>query len=253
MTPKISIVIPSFNQGKFIRQTIDSILNQRYPAIEVFVMDGGSTDETVAILKSYGDQIHWVSEKDNGQTHAINKGFRLCTGEICGFVNSDDYLMPNSLALIAEAFQDNAIQWITGNYRIVNEQDQPIQSLVAVYKRILRTFSSHWLMLVTNYINQPSTFWRRSLMQQVGEFNEDLRYVMDYEYWLRAYQITRPHKVRDVLSSFRIHQESKGGSQFEAQFDEELAVVQHFTNNKLLLFLHQLHNALIVQVYKRIK
>ena len=107
MELKLSIITPSFNQGVFIKETIDSILSQGYAQLEYIVVDGGSTDNTVEILKSYGDKIKWVSEKDNGQADAINKGLKMATGDIVAFINSDDYYLPNALHAVNDFFSES--------------------------------------------------------------------------------------------------------------------------------------------------
>jgi glycosyltransferase involved in cell wall biosynthesis len=251
--PKISIVTPSYNQGKFIAQTIDSVLNQKYPNLEYWVIDGGSTDNTVEILKSYGTQIQWVSEKDHGQTEAINKGFHLASGEIVAFLNSDDYYLPGTLLKVADSFQKTNCMWLTGNYHIVDEENQPIQAWIPIYKQFLQFFSSRFMLSITNYINQPSTFWRREAFEQVGYFNEDLQYVMDYDFWMRMIRKYPLKITHDVFSSFRIHHDSKGGSQYIQQFDEEIMVLQRYNPQRITLFLHKVHNLMIVSFYKLIK
>src|SRR6266540_3676763 len=139
MDLKFSIIVPSYNQGHFISQTIDSILNQSYKNVEILVIDGGSTDSTVEILKKYKGKIFWLSEKDRGQTHAINKGLALAKGDIITFLNSDDYYLDGTLDKVARQFQskkDNS--WLTGDYLIVNEQGKRIQSLIIKYKSFFR-------------------------------------------------------------------------------------------------------------------
>jgi glycosyltransferase involved in cell wall biosynthesis len=250
---KISIIVPTLNQGQFIKETLDSLLVQDYPGLEIIVMDGGSTDNTLDILKSYGDKLLWKSEKDHGQTQAINKGIGFATGEILGFLNSDDILLPGALSSVATAFSDSNVSWVSGDYEIIDGQGKPIQSFVVLYKRFLRLFSSRWLLSFTNYVVQPSTFWRRELFDQIGEFDETLNYVMDYDFWMRAIQKRRPFIIHRKLSAFRIHQQSKGGSRYEQQFSEEIEVLQRYTQNKFMILLHRLSNQLIVQIYKKIK
>jgi len=133
--PKISIITPSFNQGKFIKKTIDSVLSQNYPDLEYVVIDGGSTDNTVKILKSYGNKIKWISEKDKGQADAINKGLKIINGEIIAFINSDDYYLPDTFKKIVDFFKQNiTCNVVTGDYLIINENGKPIQSFVGFYK-----------------------------------------------------------------------------------------------------------------------
>ena len=251
--PLVSIITPSYNQGNFIRQTIDSVLNQSYKNIEYWIVDGGSTDETVEILKSYGSAINYISKKDQGQANAINKGILKSKGEIVGFINSDDFLHPTTIQKIVDAFQRTNSLWVTGDYCIVDESNLPIQSLIVKYKRLLRKNSNKPLFQIANYIAQPSTFWHRKLIEKIGLFDETLQYVMDYDYWLRAFAINPPLILAAELSAFRIHKLSKGGSQYIKQFDEELRILKKYTQNTLILFLHKQHNNLIKAAYRVIK
>jgi len=254
MDLKFSIIVPSYNQGDFISQTIDSILNQDYKNVEILVIDGGSTDSTIEVLKKYGENIFWLSEKDRGQTHAINKGLALAKGDIITFINSDDYYLDGTLENVARRFQSNKGKfWLTGDYIIVNERGERIQLLVGKYKSFFRKFISFNLLTVLNPINQPSTFFRRELIQKLQHFKEELHYTMDYEFYLRAIKIDRPIVISDKLSAFRIHENSKGGSQYKIQFKEEFDVAKQYQKNKFLIFLHLLHYKLINLVYTVLK
>lgn len=252
--PSISIVTPSYNQGQFIRQTIESVLGQNYPNLEYWVIDGGSTDDTVSILKSFGQKIKWLSEKDRGQTEAINKGLKKVSGEIVAYLNSDDVLLPGVLTKVATFFQQNpTAQWVSGDYFIIDETGRRYQSYVAWYKKILRFWPTFSTLAVANYIVQPSTFWRRSLHDEVGWFNEQRRYCMDYDFWLRVMKKYPLRTVSDQWSEFRIHRQSKGGADYRKQFAEEHQVVQHYTKNPALLRLHWWHAQAIMWAYDRIK
>ncbi len=254
MSLLISVIIPSYNQGQFISQTIESILSQSYKNIEILVIDGGSSDNTVDILKGYENRIYWLSEKDNGQTDAINKGMAMAKGDILTYLNSDDFYLDGALEKVAEVF--NSIKntfWITGDYLLVDKQGNRINSPIVGYKKLFRKILSFKLLTVLNPIIQPSTFLSRSIVEQVGTFNEKLIYTMDYEYWLRAIKIHNPVVLDAKLSAFRVHKNSKGGSQFKLQFEEELRVARKYQSNSLQLFLHYLHNKLIGIVYSIIK
>jgi len=254
MNPKFSIIIPSFNQGIYITQTIDSILNQSFQDFEILVIDGGSTDNTIEVLKSYGDLIFWVTEKDRGQTHAINKGIAYAKGEGITYLNSDDYYLDRTLEKVASIFKlNNDILWLTGDYLIVDEKGGKIQSAVGRYKTFFRKRLSFNLLTVLNPINQPGTFLRKELIDKIGLFNEELRYTMDYEYWLRAIKIQKPLVLNDKLAAFRIHTNSKGGSNYKRQFEEELETAMKYQKKKILIALHAFHNKFIQMAYDLIK
>jgi glycosyltransferase involved in cell wall biosynthesis len=249
-----SIIIPTLNQAAFLAETIDSILNQNYPYKEIIVIDGGSTDATLDILKSYSTKIKWLSEKDHGQADAINKGLRLATGDIFTYLNSDDYYLPECLASVNDFFkQNNGYSWVTGDYKIINEQGNPIQRLIPIYKNIFKKIPFFNALLFTNFIAQPSTFWRREVFTRTGFFNESLNYVMDYEYWLRIKNNYKLGFIQKPLACFRIHSQSKGGVSYKNQFNEELKVLQMYCHNSVVLWLHQLHNWLIVKFYDLLK
>lgn len=202
--PLISIVTPSFNQGRFLKRTIDSVLDQDYPNLEYFVFDGGSTDESVDILKSYGDQFFWVSEPDRGQTNAINKGMKIAKGEILAYLNSDDVLLPGTLHKIAQFFKQNPdCDLVYGDAFYIDEND----NVIGKY----RTDDYSLNRLAQDcMICQPAAFWRRQVTNKIGLFDESLNYAMDYDYWLRlGSQGGRIYFLPDTLASSRIYPETK--------------------------------------------
>lgn len=256
--PTIHVVTPSFNQAQFLRQTIDSVLTQEGP-INYIVMDGGSTDDTKKILKSYGKEIEWVSEKDNGQTHAINKGIQkilsqAADDDIVAYINSDDYYEATSFSRVRSAFSSPSIHWIVGDAAIVDENGNRIQEFVRMYKKLFRTVFIPWTLFVLNPIPQPAVFLRVSTVKKIGLFNEQLQFAMDYEYWLRVFtQFGSPVFLDETLTNFRIHGTSKGTTAFHTQFTEEVEVASRFTRSKLLLLFHKLHSNCIRLVYTGIK
>jgi glycosyltransferase involved in cell wall biosynthesis len=178
--PLVTIVTPSYNQGRFLRRTIESVLTQSYKNIELFVMDGGSTDESVEILKSYGDQIKWVSERDRGQTHAINKGLAQARGTILAYLNSDDVFLPDSIANVVNYFESHSdVSMLYGKAHYIDEDD----NITGDYRTAAYSRDA---LAEECIICQPATFWRRELQDKIGVFDERLHYVMDYDYWLRA-------------------------------------------------------------------
>lgn len=177
--PRVSIVTPSFNQGPFLVRTIESVLSQRYPNIEYIVMDGGSTDASVEILRRYGDRLQWSSEKDHGQTDAINKGFARSTGQIRAYLNSDDTLEPDAIEKVVAFFGEHPdVDMVYGNANYVDEQDRVTGS----YNTADYSFER---LMFDCCICQPAAFWRSSIARLVGEFDASLHLVMDYDYWLR--------------------------------------------------------------------
>ena len=254
MLPSISVITPSYNQGGFIRQTVDSVLSQNYPRLEYIVVDGLSTDDSLAILATYQSQLTLIAERDTGQTNAINKGLRKATGDIVCWLNSDDYFLPGALLKVGEYFDQHANDlWLTGDCQIINETGATIQEPVRRYKRLLRTLTPALYAGVTNAICQPSTFWRRAAHEQLGYLNESLRYTMDYDWWLRLLALQPPAVSRELFTAFRIHGTSKGGSEFGKQFEEDFETVSRHYPSSLVQTLHRWHNQAIVQVYKRIK
>jgi len=250
--PKISIITPSYNQGRFIEQTIQSVLDQGYPNLEYIVVDGGSTDDTLDVLRKYDRQLSWVSEKDSGQVHAINKGLRRVTGDIVAYLNSDDFYERGALFRVGEYFaaHPSAI-CVTGRCRTIDEHGGEVRNWITLYKNFWMRLHSYQVLLVLNYISQPATFWRRSVMEEIGYLDESLYYAMDYEYWLRIGKDHPIHFLADYLASFRLHFSSKSASTTYRNFDEELEVARLY-GGKLPLYLHRLHRNIAVYVYQKL-
>lgn len=249
--PRITVITPSYNQGDFIEQTIQSILSQGYPDLEYLVFDGGSTDQTVDILKKYGHKFFWVSEKDRGQSDALNKGLRMATGEVMCFLNSDDLYEPGALLKVGSFFARHPeAAWLTGKCRTVNQQGQEIRRPITLYKNFWLAVKSYKVLQILDYVSQPATFWRRCVIEKVGFFDENLRYAMDYDYSLRVGRYFKLYVLPDYLASFRIHSSSKAGSSANAQFDADLQIARRHASSPLLASLHAFHNKVIIAIYK---
>lgn len=219
---KITIITPSFNQGHYIEQTIRSVLNQTYSNLEYFIIDGGSTDNTVDIIRKYQKYItYWISEPDRGQSDAINKGFKLATGDVINWLNSDDYYEPDALCKVAKAFQDQNTNVICGRSRLFQDNDITVK-----YSRGTDVYLGNVAKtLGWARIDQPETFFRKSAIDHVGFLSSNLHYVMDKEWWIRyllAFGLSGIKSIDDVLVNFRLHDSSKTVSQsqeFESETD----------------------------------
>jgi len=253
LLPKITLVTPSYNQGGFIKQTIASVLSQGYSDLEYIVVDGGSTDDTLRILKDYGDRLDWVSESDRGQSHAINKGLERATGEVVGFINSDDLLEPGALMRIGKYFSEHPkANWVTGKCRTIDHEGNEIRKGITLYKNTWLLFRSKKILLVLNYISQPATFWRREVMDEVGYFGEQWKYAMDYDYWLRMMKKYNLYYLNSYLASFRVHPTSKAGASANAQFDGALEILKSHKTSALFIGMHKLHDAMTVFIYSKL-
>ena len=219
---KISLVTPSYNQAQFIQRTIDSVLSQRGDfELEYRVIDGGSTDGSVEILKSYGDQLTWISERDRGQVDAINRGLRGATGDVVGWLNSDDVLMPGALDRVARAFGEHPeIEWVHGRCRIIDEHDREVRRWISAYKHYRSRRHSLASFLTENYISQMTVFWRRAVHEEIGYLDPEIRYAFDYDLFLRLAQRGAPHYVEDPVACFRWYETSKSGGGFVVQMTE---------------------------------
>ena len=207
--PKISIVIPSYNQGQFLEETILSIVNQQYPNLELFVVDGASKDNSVDIIKRYESHITWwVSEKDKGQSEAINKGFVKATGEIISWLCSDDLLMPGSLKHIASHFESASekIGLIHGG-AIVFEAEKIKET------RLTYQVPNKEAYLGRMVFPQPAAFFHRSWIEKIGRLNEELHYGMDYDFFLRLALVCDFLPINDMFAKYRLHQQSKSVSE----------------------------------------
>lgn len=249
--PKISIITPTLNQANFIEQTIKSVLSQNYSDLEYIVVDGGSTDGTLDILKKYRGKLSWISGKDKGQSDAINKGLKMSSGAIVGYLNSDDVLENGALSQIADFFvAHDDIFWVTGKCFIIDGRGRRTRFLVNWYKNIfLKYFRSFATLIITNYISQPATFWKREILENVGLFKTSLHYSMDYDHWLRISKNYKLGFIDTYLASFRIHKTSKTSTKLSQQLAENYSIVQKYSSSNFLVNLHNFHDKTIFFLY----
>ena len=198
----ISIITPSYNQGHFIEETIESVVLQNYPNLEYIIIDGGSKDNTLDVIKKYDSQItYWESKKDKGQSDAINKGLARATGDIVAWLNSDDMYTENALKRVAAIFTKYPeVDVVYGNvWQCYPDKTE---------KHINVKFNPKHFLAGVN-MHQPSVFWRRRVHEEVGYIDESLYYTMDYDLWLRLFYNYKSHKTESILSKFRCHVDAK--------------------------------------------
>lgn len=203
--PLVTIITPCYNSAQFIEETIQSVLAQTYPHIEYIVMDGGSTDGTVAIAQRYADRLTIISEKDRGQTHAINKGWNMAKGDILAWLNADDTYFPDTVAR-AVAFLEthHDIDWIYGTGTSLDAHGNPMPFRHPVY-----TWDYNKLLTENCFIIQPTVFLRREVFIESGELDDSLHYSMDYEYWLRIGRKFTAQLVPEVKVAVKIFRSTK--------------------------------------------
>jgi len=220
--PKISIVTPSYNQGKFLEKTIQSVLNQNYPNFEYLVIDGGSTDQSLNIIKKYQKKIsYFESKKDRGQSHAINKGFAKSKGEIMAWINSDDIIRPGTFNLVASIFaQFPEINWLTSLPSTINEDGQLIYlAQKPLYIRSLIKKGLYTKKLL-GFIMQEGTFWRRSLWEKAGGKLDEVPYSMDMKLWQRFAKYAKLYCIEACLASYRLNPNRKNNDQHQNYYKE---------------------------------
>lgn len=198
--PRITIVTPSYNQGRFIEETIRSVLLQGYPNLEYIIIDGGSTDDSVEIIKKYEPWLtYWVSEPDKGQSHAINKGFQKASGEIYAFINSDDYYLPEAFGHVANAFNESVGMLVGVSMQVgldgVLKGERKAPSLA--FEDV-----ADWQ---TNWFRQPACFFSKTAFEKVGGIDEDLEYALDFDLELGIIKETGAARVEKKLAVARNH------------------------------------------------
>lgn len=223
--PRITIVTPSYNQAQFVEETVRSVLLQGYPNLEYIVMDGGSTDGTVEILKRYSDHFdYWVSEQDEGHAAAVAKGFDRATGTILGFLNSDDILLPNALRTIALFWaQHPTVNLVVGKSLIIGPKGE-VLNRVCGFPPTFRSL----LFWGSGGFTQPASFWTKDAYQAAGKFDASLRFAFDYDLYLRLTRHQKARRVDAYLAAFRIHPASKTSTLQEVKQEEDALLQRRY-------------------------
>jgi len=210
--PLISIITPSLNQGAYIEDNIKSVMNQNYPNFEHIIIDGGSTDGTIDILKKYS-HLTWVSEKDGGQSEAINKGIRRAKGEIIGWLNSDDYYQPGAfLAIVQKLSKAENTYIVFGDCKLVDEKGKEIGYCSGKLTHP-NNFIKYWPREYR--IPQPAVFFYKDIIDKIGFLDENFHYVMDYDFWLRISKQYRLYYVEKPFAIMRVHNRAKSNLSYE--------------------------------------
>ncbi len=256
--PKISIVIPSYNKADFIKRTLDSIFNQKYPNLEVIIQDGGSTDGTLQVIKKYAakysNKIIWESKPDNSQVDAIEKGMKKATGYILTYINADDIYHKNTLRIVAETFSKNPrALWVAGQGMTINSRGKEIGKIVTAYKNFLLRLNSYFTMLSVNYLMQPSVFFLKKTYEEYGPFIGTDDYVLEYDLWLKLGKVCMPIVVKKNLSSFRISQTNISSTLYKDLLANDYELVKEYTKNPIILLLHKMNNFARVVVINLLK
>lgn len=225
---KFTIVTPTYNNAAYLEEIIQNIRTQSYQNFEHIVVDGGSTDNTVEILRRY-PHLCWISEKDRGQSDAINKGFRLGTGDILAWQNADDLYFPDTFQIVADFFRQNPeVDLVYGNYQLIDHNGIWLSDVYPIQW-------NRWLFAHGRFVPiQPTTFWRRQVYETIGELDESLHYCMDVDFFARAARQFNFARIPAMLGKFRIHLESKThnpGNQHKVHQEHKQVLSRHFDYN----------------------
>jgi glycosyltransferase involved in cell wall biosynthesis len=248
---RLTVITPCLNAAATLPATLASVRAQDVPDLEHIVVDGGSTDGTVELLRA-APGIRWISEPDRGLAHALNKGIAMAAGEVIGELNADDVYEPGALAAVAAAFADRPdAMWLTGCCRIIDGDGREIRRAVTAYKNALLRRYSLGLYLTHNFISAPATFFRRAALEEAGGFDERYRISVDYDLQLRIARRHDPVVLERNLAAFRMVEGTLSMSGFQTQFREHAEQARrHGDGHRGAVALNQVLSAGIVGVYE---
>ena len=253
--PSITVITPCMNSAATLQETLDSVRNQAYPRLEHIIVDGGSTDGTLDLLRAAPD-VRWVSEPDEGRVDAANKGLGMATGDVVAWLNADDRYEPGALRSVGEALARSPdAAWVSGYCLIIDGSGREIRRAVTSYKSFLLRRWTLGLYLTQNFVSDPATFVRRDALEAIGALDPSYRTSHDYDLWLRvARRFGPPVVIRRPLASFRMAEGTLSMRGFEAQFAEHAAVARnHGTGYPLAVAVNRAMSGLIVMIYKALR
>jgi glycosyltransferase involved in cell wall biosynthesis len=226
--PLISVVTPSFNQGRFLEETLRSVAAQDYARKEHLVLDGGSTDGSVDIIRRHAPHLrHWASAPDRGQAHAINTGLAMAEGEVLSWLNSDDTYLPGALSTVGAVFAAHPeIDLVYGDFVYTDAAGRPMR------RRHVFSSMSYETLLYHDYLGQPALFFRRSLYEKVGPLDEALYYCLDWDLFLRMWRVCRPLHIPVVLATYRLDHAAKSNAEDSAKALATAHLVQQRNMNQ---------------------
>lgn len=252
--PSITVITPTFNAVSTLAETLASIQSQRYPSLDHLVIDGGSSDGTVELLRAEADagRLRFVSEPDDGLTDAFNKGLRMAEGDVIGWLNADDVYASGALLAVGRAFAAAPeAEWATGRCRIIGADGHESRRPVTAYKNLLLRRFSLPLYLTNNFVSSPATFVRRAVVDQVGPLDRRFKYSADYDYWLRFAKRSRPLLIDAELASFRMGEGSLSITGFRDQFREHAQNArEHGAGHPFAVAINSVLSRLIVLAYE---
>ena len=240
------------NQNEFIERTILSVLGQKGDfELEYLVIDGGSRDGTLKTLNRYNEALTWVSEPDRGQTDAVNKGFAMASGDILGWLNSDDLYEDGALEKVAAAYRQHGFEWCFGNCRNIDEEGREIRKLVTIYKNFESRHYSRRRLLTKDFIPQPAVFISKKAFDKTGFLNLSYDYAMDYDYWLRLASRYPPLYIDRYLAKFRWHRTSKSKNNYRKAALEAYGIARRHAQpgDGLYICRHFIHVLALSLVY----
>jgi len=229
---KISVIIPNYNSGKYLEKSLDSIFGQEYKDVEVIVVDGGSTDNSLEILRKYQGvysdlRVHHTETE--GQVDHINTGMALARGDIVSWLCADDTYEPGCFDTIAERFGRPEVQWVYGRVKIIDEAGTEVRGIVTKAKEVLQPVYSYPALQCVCFISEPSVFMRRNFYERIGEYDKNLPLTADYDYWLRAGKLSAPMFIDQHLANWRAHGGSTSVNSYRTQMVQAYRVQRQYS------------------------